>query len=428
MDRSKPRTSSDKKNPDTSISRRTLLTTAAAGVGAALVHTPGTSEAAPSTTAQAPAPTSPAEAEGYERRLVSEIGERSPFEHAHRLVGRVKPSANSLTPLQDLQGIITPSDLHYERHHTGVPILDPDKYTLRIEGKVARPTTFTLKDLKSFQERSELRFLECGSNGGRAFAGIRPDRTPQQLDGRVSTSEWVGVALKDLFDAVGVEDGATWFRAEGHDGGWDYAIPLLDRFDDSLIAWGQNGEPLRPEQGYPARLLLSGHPGGPNIKWLKRLELNGDPIPEQAVNRFSSVMGPKSLITYPAYPNVLTEHGTVVITGLAWTGQGKVESVDISTDGGATWERAELQQPVLPLCQTRFRYRWNWDGGEAMLMSRAVDETGDVQPTLEQAHAAREANKDVRHWNTNIRAWAIGKDGSVRFGLKNVKSSEADAG
>lgn len=387
------------------ITRRTLLTTAAVGIGAAM------------TKAKVAAQDSPAEAAAYERRLVSELGERSPFEQPERLVRRVAPSANSLTPLQDLQGIVTPSDLHYERHHTGVPIIDPDKYTLRIEGMVEHPTTFTLNDLRSFPEHSELRVMECGSNGGRAFAGIKEDQTPQQIDGRVSTSEWVGLYLSTLFDAVGVQDGATWFRAEGHDGGWDYAIPLVDRFDDSLIAYGQNGEALRPEQGYPVRLILAGHPGGPNIKWLSRLELNGDPMPEQAVERFSSVIGAKSLITYPAYPKVLSEPGTITISGLAWTGKGKIARVDISTDGGATWAPAELQQPVLPLCQTRFRYRWNWDGGEAMLMSRAEDETGDVQITLEAARAAREANKDIRHWNTNIRAWAVREDGSVVFGL-----------
>jgi sulfane dehydrogenase subunit SoxC len=389
------------------ITRRTLLATAAAGVGAAMTKATGAPAQEPSA----------AEATDHERRLVSELGERSPFVDSKRMVRRVAPSANSLTPLQDLQGVITPSDLHYERHHTGVPIIDPDKYTLRIEGMVERPTTFTLMDLKSFPEHSELRYMECGSNGGRAFAGIRPDQTPQQIDGRISTSEWVGIYLSSLWDAVGVKDGATWFRIEGHDGGWEYAIPLVDRFDKSMVAYGQNGEALRPEQGYPVRLILAGHPGGPNIKWLSRLELNGDPMPEQAKTAFSSVMGAKSLITYPAYPNVLPEPGPITISGLAWTGKGKITRVDVSTDGGSTWSEAELQAPVLSLCQTRFRYRWNWDGREALLMSRAVDETGDVQLTLEAARAAREANENIRHWNTNIRAWAIKADGSVVFGL-----------
>ena len=391
------------------ITRRTLLTTAAVGIGTAMTRG--------SVAAGSSVQDSPAEAAGHERRLVSEVGQRSPFEEPKRLVRRVAPSANSLTPLQDLKGIVTPSDLHYERHHTGVPTIDPDKYTLRIEGMVERPTTFTLKDLQSFPEHSELRFMECGSNGGRAFSGIKEDQTPQQIDGRVSTSEWVGVYLSTLLDAVGVKDGATWFLAEGHDGGWDSAIPLEDRFGDSLIAYGQNGEALRPEQGYPVRLILAGHPGGPNIKWLSRLELNSGSMPEQAIKAFSSEIGAKSLITYPAYPNVLSERGTITVSGLAWTGRGKITRVDISTDGGRTWVPAELQAPVLPRCQTRFRYRWNWDGGDAMLMSRAEDETGDVQLTLEAARAARETNKDIRHWNTNIRAWAVSADGSVVFGL-----------
>ena len=393
------------------ITRRTVLTTVAAGLGTAMVR----GKAAADTAAQQPV--APAETSADERRLVSDLGERSPFEKPRRLVGNVLPSSASKTPLQDLEGIITPSDLHYERHHTGVPTIDPDKYTLRVEGLVERPMTFTLKDLKKLPERSEIRYLECGNNGIPGFMGMRPELTPQQIDGMVSTSEWTGTALSSLWDAVVPKAEATWFYVEGHDGEWTGSIPMSDRWDDSLIAWGQNGEAIRPEQGYPARLLLAGHPGGPNIKWLSRIELKGGPIPEQTVMDFSSRFGAKSLITYPAYPNVLAEPGPVVITGLAWSGRGKIARLDISTNGGRTWQPAELQQPVLPLCQTRFRYRWNWDGSDALLMSRATDESGDVQISLEEARVARETNKDIRHYYSNIRAWAVAADGVVTFGL-----------
>ena len=259
--------------------------------------------------------------------------------------------------------------------------------------------------------------MECGNNGIPGFAGMRPELTPQQIDGMVSTSEWTGTTLASLWDVVRPAPQATWFYVEGHDCGWTGSILMSDHWDDSLIAWGQNGEAIRPEQGYPARLLLAGHPGGPNIKWISRIELKGGPVPEETARAFSSVFGAKSIITYPAYPNVLEEPGRIPVTGLAWSGRGKIASVDISADGGRTWHAAELQEPVLSKCQTRFRYDWNWDGGDALLMSRATDETGNVQMTLEEARAIRETNKDVRHYYNNIRAWAVAADGTVTFGL-----------
>jgi len=390
------------------LTRRTLLATAAAGLGTAMVR--GDAE-----TAQLVASTTGTSVD--ERRLVSDLGQRSPFEKPRRLVGNVLPSSASKTPLQDLDGIITPSDLHYERHHTGVPTIDPDQYTLRVEGLVERPTTFNLQALKKLPKRSVIRYMECGNNGIPGFAGMIPELTPQQIDGMVSTSEWTGTTLASLWDAVRPKAEASWFFVEGHDGGWTGSVPMSDRWDDSLIAWGQNGEAIRPEQGYPARLLLAGHPGGPNIKWISRIELKGGPIPEETVRAFSSVFGAKSLITYPAYPNILEKPGKVIISGLAWSGRGKIARVDISADGGKTWSAAKLEEPVLSMCQTRFRHDWNWDGDDALLMSRATDETGNVQITLEEAREAREMNKEIRHYYNNIRAWAVAANGVVTFGL-----------
>jgi sulfane dehydrogenase subunit SoxC len=390
------------------LTRRTLLATAAAGLGTAMVR--GNADAA-----QTGATTTADSVD--ERRLVSDLGQRSPHEKPRRLVMNVDPNSVSKTPLQDLDGIITPSDLHYERHHTGVPAIDPDQYTLRVEGLVERPMTFSLQALKTLPERTFIRYLECGNNGIPGFAGMVPELTPQQIDGMVSTSEWTGTTLASLWEAVGPKAEATWFFVEGHDGGWTGSIPMSDRWDDSLIAWGQNGEAIRPEQGYPARLLLAGHPGGPNIKWVSRIELKGGPIPEDTVRAFSSVFGAKSLITYPAYPDTLGKPGKVTISGLAWSGRGKIARVDISDDGGETWSAARLEEPVLSMCQTRFRYDWNWVGGEALLMSRATDETGNVQITLEEARKVRESNKEIRHYYNNIRAWAVAADGVVTFGL-----------
>ncbi len=388
------------------ITRRTLLAGAAAGLGTVMIRGDAKAAAATATSAS-----------GDERRLVSDLGERSPYEKPRRLVGNVLPSSASKTPLQDLDGIITPSDLHYERHHTGVPTIDPEKYTLRVEGLVDRPMTFSLNDLKKFPKTTAIRYMECGNNGIPGFAGMKPELTPQQIDGMVSTSEWTGTTLADLWHAVGPKDEATWFYVEGHDGEWTGSIPMSDRWDDSLIAWGQNGEAIRPEQGYPARLLLAGHPGGPNIKWISRIELKGGPLPEQTVKDFSSVFGAKSLITYPAYPNVLEKPGTVAISGLAWSGRGKIARVEFSADGGKTWDEAQLQAPVLSYCQTRFRYDWQWNGSDALLLSRATDETGNVQITLEEARTARATNKEIRHYYNNIRAWAVAADGVVTFGL-----------
>jgi sulfane dehydrogenase subunit SoxC len=336
---------------------------------------------------------------------------------------------NSRTPLQDLEGIVTPADLHFERHHAGVPQIDPGRYRLLIHGMVERPTVYTLADLTRLPQVSRLCFIECSGNGGSAYREPRPDQTPQVIDGLTSTSEWIGVPLATLFREVGVRSGATWFLAEAMDGAvMTRSIPVTKGWDDALIAYGQNGEPLRPEQGYPARLLLPGWEGNASVKWLRRIELSDrpfmtreetskytDPLPDCTARLFSFEMDAKSIITFPAYPERITP-GWWEITGLAWSGRGLVERVDVSADGGATWRAARLQEPILPKCHVRFRFGWNWNGAEALLMSRAVDETGYVQPTLEQLRAVRGPGTHY-HFN-NIRAWKVSRDGSVTFGAE----------
>jgi len=359
----------------------------------------------------------------------SGLGQRSAFEQPRRRVRTPLPAGESETPLQDLRGIITPADLHFERHHAGVPSIDPERYRLLVHGLVERPTVFTLADLKRFPSRSQICFIECSGNGGPGFRDIVQESTPQQVDGLTSTSNWTGVPLSILFREVGVRPAAAWFLAEGQDAAvMARSIPIAKGWDDAMIAYAQNGEALRPEQGYPARLLLPGWEGNTQVKWLRRLEVADrpfmtkeetskytDPLADCTARMFSFEMDAKSTITFPAYPAVLPQKGWWEISGLAWSGRGRITAVDVSTDGGRGWARADLDEPVLPKCHTRFRFLWNWKGGVALLMSRATDETGYVQPTLEQLVAARGAGTNY-HLN-NIRAWRILPDGRVFFGL-----------
>ena len=391
------------------VSRRTLLAGAAGAV--ALGKTP---------IAQSSAPTpDPTKVRGKPSRA---LGQRAPAEKPQR---QVRGGASSGTPHQDLYGTITPADLHFERHHAGVPEIDPKSYTLLIHGMVDRPTIFTLADLKRFPSVSRVHFLECSGNfGGRAGSA---EITPQQLAGLTSTSEWTGVALATLFREVGVHPKATWFLAEGSDAAMlTRSIPVTKAFDDALIAYGQNGEAIRPEQGYPARLFLPGWEGNANVKWLRRIELSDrpfmtreetskytDPMADGTARMFSFLMDARSLITYPAYPLTLTR-GWIQINGIAWSGSGKIQRVDVSTDGGATWTAAKLQEPVLSKAHTWFRHLWNWTGGEAVIMSRAVDETGYMQPTRETLIASRGVGTVGYHLNP-VTGWRIKADGAVVF-------------
>ena len=358
----------------------------------------------------------------------SELGQRAPGEQPRRGMGTPAPTSSSRTPLEQLRGIITPSDLHFERHHAGVPAIDPDRYELLIHGMVDRPMTFTLDDLKRFPAESRICFVECSGNGGAAYnRNAARDRAPGQIDGLFSTSEWCGVALSTLLREVGITRAATWLLAEGGDAAlMSRSIPVEKALDDAMIAYGQNGEAIRPEQGFPARLLLPGWEGNAQVKWIRRLEASDrpsmtreetskytDPLADGTARQFSFVIDAKSTITFPAFPFVLPEQGWWEIRGVAWSGRGRITRVEVTTNGGRTWEPAQLQEPVLSKCATRFRHIWNWDGGEALLMSRAIDETGYVQPDLETLMAARGVGTSY-HYN-NIRPWKVEADGRIFF-------------
>jgi sulfane dehydrogenase subunit SoxC len=401
------------------IPRRALLTGAAGTLGAAILGSAAAAQAPPAAPQSIPA--DPSKVPGGP---LSEVGSRSPFEQPRRLVQPQPLSASSRTPLQDLDGIVTPADLHFERHHSGVPKIDPGRYRLMIHGMVDRPMTFSLADLKRYPQVSRLYFIECSGNGGGAYRNVPPDRTPQQIDGLTSTSEWIGVPLATLFHEVGVQAGATWFLAEGTDGAvMTRSIPVAKAREDAMLAYAQNGEPLRPEQGYPVRLLLPGWEGNASVKWLRRVELSdapfmtrqetskySDPLADCTARMFSFEMDAKSTLTFPVYPDRITP-GWWEIKGLAWSGRGRITRVDLSTDGGASWQAAALQEPVLPKCHTRFRMMWNWDGRETILMSRAVDETGYVQPT--RAELIRARGEGTRYHFNNIRSWKVASDGAV---------------
>ncbi|WP_447979203.1 sulfite dehydrogenase [Candidatus Nitrospira bockiana] len=346
-------------------------------------------------------------------------GARSDFERAHRLVrGMV-----SLTPLQDLHGILTPSSLHFERHHNGVPVIAPAQYRLLIHGLVHRPLIFALEDLKRFPAVSRLAFIECSGNSAGEWRGPI-GRTAQETHGLTSTSEWTGVRLSTVLAEAGIKPEARWMLAEGGDAAaMTRSIPLESALDEALLCYGQNGEALRPEQGYPVRLLLPGWEGNTCIKWLRRLKLGTAPfmtreetshytdlMPDGTARQFTFVMDAKSVITAPSGGQQI-QRGFVEIRGLAWSGRGRIVRVDVSTDAGRTWHPAVLQEPVLPKCHTRFRLGWQWDGQEAVLQSRCTDETGYTQPTRESLVAERGVHS-VYHYHA-LQSWKVTRDGRI---------------
>jgi sulfane dehydrogenase subunit SoxC len=414
----------DPKSPP--ISRRAMIATAGVAAAGAVV-----AGVAPGLAAQgqAPAPlTVPPDPSAVPGLASEALSPRSQFEHPVLSPVHVT-TGSSLTPLQDLNGTITPSDLYFQRHHNGIPTIDPARHTLTIHGLVDRPLVFTVAELQRFPAVTRTWFLECSGNGRSAFKSPKPDMTPQQVDGLTSNGEWTGVELKTLLRECGVQAGAKWLLAEGNDAAkLSRSIPMEKALDDAMIVWGQNGEALRPANGYPIRLFLPGYEGNMNIKWLRRLEVGRepwmfrdetskytDPLPNDTARQFSFVLDAKSIITAPAYPAKLSGAGWWPIRGLAWSGRGKIDRVDVSTDGGQSWTTATIVGPSLPMAHARFELMWQWDGRPTRIMSRAIDETGYVQPTLAEYTRVRGAGTDY-HFNA-IRSWDVAADGTVTFGV-----------
>lgn len=347
----------------------------------------------------------------------SGVGYRSKFDSPKRIATYASASR---TPLEDLHGTITPSDLHFERHHAGIPEIDPDQHELLIHGLIDKPIRLKLADLKKYPSVSRICFIECSGN----FRYGKREMTPGEVCGLTSQSEWTGVLLSTILRDLGVKPEAKWLLAEGADGAlMARSVPLKEALTEAIIAYGQNGEAIRPQQGYPMRLVIPGFEGNTQIKWLRRIEVTDEPVmtreetskytekvKNDRIRMFSLVMDARSIITFPAYPKKI-ETGWQELRGIAWSGRGKVAKVMVSVNDGKTWQEAHLQGPILEKAHTAFKFMWNWDGKPTRVLSKAIDETGYEQPTYSQLVEARESRGGY-HFNPVV-GWDVEKSGQV---------------
>jgi sulfane dehydrogenase subunit SoxC len=339
----------------------------------------------------------------------------------------IAPGAGaSMTPLHQLQGTITPNGLHFERHHSGVPDIDPAQHELLIHGLVRRPLQFSVEALLRYPTVSRIYFLECSGNSFFNVAAEPPQKSCGAIHGLISCSEWTGVSLALLLDEAGLDAKGKCMVAEGADAAaMNRSIPLEKALDDALIALYQNGERIRPEQGYPMRLLLPGWEGNTSIKWLRRLTITEGPVysreetakytdlmPDGTARQFTFPMAVKSVITHPSAGMRMQGKGLYEVSGLAWSGAGRVTKVDVSADGGKSWAEAALQAPVLPVSLTRFRIPWAWKGEPVLLQSRATDEQGNVQTTRDK-WAEQYSVGNVYHYNA-MQTWSISPEGEIK--------------
>ncbi|MEE2774154.1 MAG: sulfite dehydrogenase [Pseudomonadota bacterium] len=333
-------------------------------------------------------------------------------------------SSVNFTPLQDLEGIVTPNGLCFERHHSGVAEVNPSDFRLMINGLVDREMIFTLDDLKRFPQTNKFFFLECAANGGMEWRGAQLNGC-QFTFGMIHNVQYTGVKLSDLLLETGMKANAKWMLAEGSDSaGLTRSVPIEKVLDDCMIAWAMNGEALRPEQGYPARLVVPGWEGNMWIKWVRRLEFGDMPymtreetskytdlMTDGKARMFTWVMEAKSVITAPSPEKSILSKGLHQIRGLAWSGRGKITRVDVSVDGGKNWTTAKLHGPIMSKSLTRFTLPFEWRGDELLLQSRAIDETGYVQPTIKELQNIRGVNS-IYH-NNAIATWLVNKNGTV---------------
>jgi len=398
------------------LHRRLFLTGSAAVLGATIM------------TAKAAPPEVPAwmKTPGMPMRA---YGERSPHEAGVQRLVNAQPSTTgsggSRTPIEALEGIITPSSLHFERHHSGVPDIDPAQHQVLIHGLVERPLIFSMEALARYPLVSRIQFLECSGNSGGNNNAEAPQQTAGGIHGLVSCSDWTGVPLGILLEEAGVKPEGRWLLAEGADSAaMSRSVPMAKAMDDAILAIHQNGERLRPEQGYPVRLFLPGYEGNMNVKWLRRIKVTAEPtMTKDETSKYSDLqtngrsllftfpMEVKSVITSPSGTQKMRGPGLYQISGLAWSGFGRIRRVDVSADGGKTWAQAALEGPALPKALTRFRMPWRWDGSPSVLQSRAIDETGAVQPTRAALMAARGAQ--FRYHYNAVQSWSVAAAGDV---------------
>ena len=338
---------------------------------------------------------------------------------------RVGGSSVSFAPLQGLFGIITPNGLHFERHHQGWWDIDPGKHRLMVMGMVKQAKVYTMDDLMRLPAVSRMHFIECGANTGMEWGNVAVP-TVQYSHGMLSCCEFTGVRLSTLLDDCGFDrKNGKFVLAEGADGsGMTRTIAMERALDDVMVAWAMNGEMLRPENGYPLRLVAPGLQGVSWVKWLRRIEVGDKPwgtkdesmhyvdlMPDGTHRQYSSIQECKSVITSPSGGQVLLDKGYYNVTGLAWSGRGKVKRVDVSFDGGRNWRTARLETPVLDKCLTRFNIDWAWDGSPVILQSRAIDETGYVQPKIAQLREVR-GKRSIYH-NNAIQSWKVADGGEI---------------
>src|SRR5262245_8442840 len=422
------RTRSNSSAEPTSGSRRRFLRDSVAAMGGALIATAAPARIAaaaplaiPDSELKAGRPIPP-EAYGMPSKFEGKVMRR----RSDVFVNRQNLSDWSMTPLQDQLGIVTPNGLFFERHHAGIADIDPATHRLVVHGMVKQPLVFSMDDLTRYPAVSRFHFLECSGNTLADWLKVA-STTVQQTHGLLSGAQWTGIPASWLLSEAGLQPGAKWVLFEGADGSTHArSIPLDKVMDDVMIAYGQNGEMLRPEQGYPLRVLIPGWEGNVSVKWLRRIKVSDqpwyfrsetarytDPMPDGKWRIFSFAMECKSVITQPSGGMTLKGPGAYEIQGFAWSGRGRITAVDVTLDGGKNWQEATLEPPVLDKMLTRFRYRWNWNGSPTTIASRAVDSTGYVQPTVEDLKKSRAIVGFVQHHN-GVFPWSIAANGEVK--------------
>lgn len=334
-------------------------------------------------------------------------------------------SSINFTPIHALDGTITPQGCAFERHHSGAIELKKSDYRLMINGLVDQPLVFTYADLERFPRVNHVYFCECAANTGMEWAGAQLNGA-QFTHGMIHNMEYSGVTLRTLLEEAGVKPEGKWVYVEGADASSNgRSIPLEKAMDDVLVAFKANGEALRKEHGYPVRLVVPGWEGNMWVKWLRRIEVTDqavesreetskytDTLADGTSRKWTWEMDAKSVVTSPSPQSPIKHgHGPLVITGLAWSGHGAITRVDVSKDGGKTWETARLANPGERMALTRFYLDTEWNGEEMLLQSRAMDETGYVQPTKAQLREVRGLNS-IYH-NNCIQTWWIKSNGEA---------------
>ena len=408
---------------DARLSRRTLLKAGVAAGGGLVAGSAARAAGDPAIT----------EVQPWAQELGEGVDARpygTPSEFEKDVVRRNVPwltadpiSSVNFTPLHELDGIITPNGLCFERHHGGIANVDPAKYRLMINGLVERPLVFTLDDLKRFPRVNKVHFLECAANSGMEWRGAQLNGC-QFTHGMIHNVMYTGVRLSDILNEAGVRTTGKWILPEGADSSaMTRSIPMEKAMDDCLIAFKMNGEALYPEQGYPVRLVVPGWEGNMWVKWLRRIEVGDKPwhhreetskytdlMANGKARRFTWEMDVKSVITNPS-PQAPITHGPgpMVLTGVAWSGRGTVPRVDVTTDGGKNWHLARMDGPSLDKSMHRFYFDFNWDGKPMLLQSRAHDSQGYVQPTKDALRQVRGENS-IYH-NNGIQTWYVNEQG-----------------